>query len=152
MIEAGLAKAAVGFLVSKVADGALQSAGQDAYKISMEKLKGFFSYKFAGKTELSEVHANPNQLVALVTEQATNDSEFKIELEKIVRSLNSAAESLKGASSGSNKADYIADFDVHSVSGGTVSGRDAISGNQVSGGTSYIGGDQSGGTFQSSNS
>lgn len=58
MIEAALAQATVDFLVTKAAEGAAQALGSDEYKTALEKLKGFFSYKFTGKQKLNQVQSS----------------------------------------------------------------------------------------------
>lgn len=147
MIEAALAQAAVGFLVTKVAEGAAQALGSDAYKTALEKLKGFFNYKFAGKQELIQAESNPNALVALITQEASQDSSFKNELEKLVKTLQETSNAQRNDVS-YNNVDSIADIDIDSVSGSNVGGRDVIAGNSVSGGQNNIGGDYRGSTFR----
>jgi hypothetical protein len=148
MIEAALAQAAVSFLVTKAVEGVAQTAGVDAYKAALEKLKGFFSYKFAGKKELSEVQDDPSALTSLVAEQAAKDSGFKGELEALVSTLQELIAQTGHTDTSYTNVDTIANINVGSASGSNVSGRDAIVGNQISGGHNHIGGDQRGSTFR----
>jgi hypothetical protein len=148
MIEVALAQAAVGCLVTKATEGAVQTLGVDAYKAALEKLKGFFSYKFAGRSELNEVQTNPSSLTSLVAEQVANDTAFKNELENLVNALQKLSDGKNSTGTSYTNVDAIADIDINSVSGSNVAGRDAIAGNQLSGGQNHIGGDQRGSTFR----
>lgn len=84
---AALAQSAVGFLLGKVVDGALQEAGSDAYKTAMQKLKGFFNYKFGDKQELADAKANPDSLIKLVEQEVENDQRLREELSQLVVKL-----------------------------------------------------------------
>jgi hypothetical protein len=57
-----LAQAAVNFFLGKAVEGALQTIGSDGYKAGVERLRGFFQYKFAGKPELAQASENPKRL------------------------------------------------------------------------------------------
>ena len=82
-----LAKMAVDFIFPKVADGALQAVGGDAYKAGLKKIKGFFAYKFGEHDELETAESNPDALVALVTRSLENDDDMAKELSKLVSDL-----------------------------------------------------------------
>jgi hypothetical protein len=148
VIEAALAQAAVGFLATKAAEGVAKELGADAYKSALAKLKGFFSYKFAGRTELDEVHNNPSSLIALVTEQAAHDTAFKSDLKNLVDTLQKLTGESGHESTTYAGVDSVVNIDIGSASGSNISGRDTISGNHLSGGQNYVGGDQRGSTFR----
>ncbi|MEO0533739.1 MAG: hypothetical protein AAF215_07710 [Cyanobacteria bacterium P01_A01_bin.123] len=148
MIESVLARAAVGFLATKAAEGAAQTFGSEAYKTAIEKLKGFFSYKFAGKPELNQIQNHPDKLASLVAQEASKDSDFKIELEKLVTTLQNLVHGSHQDGSSYTNVDSVANIDIGSASNSSVAGKDVISKNQINGGQNYIGGDQRGGTFR----
>jgi hypothetical protein len=148
MIETALAQAAVGFLVSKATESAAQAIGTDAYKTAIEKLKGFFSYKFAGKEELTQVENNPQSLTSLVTKEASKDASFRNELAQLVKSLQELSSCSEKTSISYNNVGSVADIAGNSVTNGNVSGRDVIAENQISGNQNYVGGDQRGSTFR----
>ena len=130
MVEALLAQAAVNLIVGKTVEGALTSIGGDAYKAGLEALKGFFSWKFAGKPELAQVNENPKALEALVEKKSLEEEDFKKELEKLVNQLQEAINNEPNASNSYNNVGSVANQNIGSVSGSTVAGRDAIGGNQ----------------------
>jgi len=148
MIEAALAQTAVGFLINKAAESAAQAVGSDAYKTAIEKLKGFFNYKFAGKAELNQAKAKPDMLVSLVAGEAAKDETFKAELEKLVKDLQELTDRSKDNGTEVSNVGSVANIDIDSVSDGTVAGRDVIGKNEVRGSQNYIGGDQRGSTFR----
>ena len=148
MIEA-LASAAVGFFLKQSAEAITKEIGKDVYKTTLEKLKGFFSYKFAGKPELTQAETEPTGLVKLVAEEAANDPTFKLELEKLVQQLQELnGKELCGGDSYQD-VDSVANINVNgSVSGSNLSGRDSIVGNTVSGSSNTIGGDHRKSSFR----
>lgn len=148
MIEAAVVQSAVSFFIGKAVEGVAKDAGGDAYKTTLEKLKGFFSYKFAGKPELTQAKENPEGLVSLITEEASRDETFRSDLEKLVLILQELADSSQSASTLYSNVDSVANLDIGSVSGGNVASRDVIAGNEVKGGQNSIGGDQRGSTFR----
>ena len=82
-----LAKTAVDFLFPKVAEGALQTVGSDAYKSALKKLKGFFEYKFGDRPELDKGEANPEALTTLVTQSLESNEEMRKELAQLVTEI-----------------------------------------------------------------
>ena len=151
MIEAALAalaQYAVGFLVPKVAEGAAQAFGGDAYKTAIEQLKGLFSYKFAGRPELNEIQSNPDRLISIVAEEASKDTVFKSALENLVKKLQELSGDMNDVGASYLNVDSVTNLDIDSVTGSNVGGRDVIAGNQVDGGQNYFGGDHRKSTFQ----
>ncbi len=144
-----LAGTAVNFLIPKMAEGAVQAIGSDAYKVALEKLKGFFSYKFAGKQELAQVENNPDGLVSLVTEEASRDTAFKNELEQLVKMLQDLDTNHLNSGTSYTDVGSVADINIDgSVSGSNLAGRDTLTGNNVSGDNNKVGGDYRGSTFR----
>lgn len=84
---AALAQSAVGFLLGKAAEGAVQAAGSDAYKIALQKLKGFFDYKFGDKQELSNANSCPDALIKIVEHEIKNDPRLAEDLSQLVAQL-----------------------------------------------------------------
>ena len=82
-----LAKTAVDFLFPKVAEGALQAVGSDAYKSALKKLKGFFEYKFGDRPELDKGEANPEALTTLVTQSLESNEEMRRDLAQLVTEI-----------------------------------------------------------------
>ena len=82
-----LAKTAVDFLFPKVAEGALQAVGSDAYKGALKKLKGFFAYKFGDRPELDKGEANPEALTTLVTQSLESNEEMRRDLAQLVTEI-----------------------------------------------------------------
>jgi hypothetical protein len=142
MVEALLAQAAVNLLVGKTVEGVLTTIGSDAYKAGLEALKGFFSWKFAGKPELAKVNENPKALESLVEKKALAEEDFRKELEKLVNQLQEAIKNVPDATTSYSNVGSVANQNIDSVSGSTVAGRDAIGGNQ-----NNVGGNQSNSTF-----
>lgn len=130
MVEALLAQAAVNLLVGKTVEGALTSIGSDAYKAGIEALKGFFSWKFAGKPELAQVNQNPKALESLVENKALEEEDFKKELEKLVNQLQEAIKNAPESSASYRNIGSVANQNIGSISGSTVAGRDAMGGSQ----------------------
>jgi hypothetical protein len=149
MLDIALAQAAVGFFLTKVAEGSARAIGDDTYKASLEKLKGFFSYKFAGKSELEQAKADPKKLIELVAKEISSNTDFKKELENLVISLQHQSSEANTGNNTYQNVDSVADFDVSNTSNSNVSGHDTISNNSFAGssGQNYVGGDQRGSTF-----
>lgn len=148
MIEAALAQSAVSFLLAKAAEGGAQALGSDAYKTAIEKLKGFFSYKFAGRSELSEAQSNPTKLTALIAQEASKDAGFKSELENLVKTLQQLTNNSDSTDATYSNVDSIVNLEIDSASGSNVGGHDVLVGNQVSGSHNYVGGDHRGSSFR----
>lgn len=86
-----LAQAAVGFVAGKAIEGALQTAGGEAYKSALERLKGFFSYKFAGRVQLEQMKQDPSAMENLIVQEAQSDMGFREELEALVKQLQDSS-------------------------------------------------------------
>ncbi|MCY6494329.1 hypothetical protein [Leptolyngbya sp. GGD] len=84
---ATLAQTAIGFLLGKAAEGALQTAGSDAYKTALQKLKGFFDYKFGDKQELANANSCPDALIKIVEQELKNDPRLAEDLGQLVAQL-----------------------------------------------------------------
>lgn len=131
-----LAQAAVNFFLGKAVEGALQTIGSDGYKAGVERLRGFFQYKFAGKPELAQASENPKALEALVENKATQDENFRKELEKLVAELQEAIKNASGTGTNYNNVGSITEQDIGSVSG-VNAGHNTVQGSQTN-----VGGDQ----------
>ena len=122
MIEASviqLAQAAVGFVAGKAIEGAMQTAGGEAYKSALERLKGFFSYKFAGRVKLEQMKQDPEALENLIVQEAQSDVSFREELANLVKQLQD--------SSSNSNSDSITN--TGSVVGSSVSDSDVVGNN-----------------------
>ena len=84
LVSGILAKTAVDFLFPKVAEGALQAVGSDAYKGALKKLKGFFAYKFGDRPEFDKGEADPEALTTLVTQSLESSEEMRKDLAQLV--------------------------------------------------------------------
>lgn len=136
-----LAQTAVMFFLSKTIDGALESIGSDAYKAGFERIKGFLTYKFAGKPELEQAAENPKAFEKLVENTASEEESFKQELEKLVNQLQEAVKTAPPGSISYNNVGYVANQDIKSPSGeAMISGGDAVRGtqNKVGGNQDYF--------------
>lgn len=110
MIEAPLiqlAQTAVGFLAGKVVEGVLQTAGGEAYKNALERLKGFFSYKFAGREQLEQIKQNPSAMEILIAQEAQRDTKFREELEALVKQVQNTYEVIAPVQQNNNTASVV---------------------------------------------
>lgn len=130
MIQVALAQAAVNFILGKTIDGALSAVGEDTYKAALGKLKGFLSWKFAGKPELEKVEQNPEPLVQVINETIDQQPNFKDELEALVNELQKSLSNSPEAEIFYNNVGSVGNFQGANISGGQAAGRDAIGGNQ----------------------
>ncbi|MBW4503616.1 MAG: hypothetical protein KME57_29650 [Scytonema hyalinum WJT4-NPBG1] len=137
-----LAQAAVNFFLSKAVEGAFQSIGSDAYKAGVERLRGFFHYKFAGKPELAQAPDNPKALQALVEKKATEEEDFRKELEKLVAELQEAIKNTSASGTNYNNVGSITEQDIESVSG-VNAGQNTVQGHQTN-----VGGNQTNHSFR----
>lgn len=122
MIEASiiqLAQTAVGFIAGKAIEGALQTAGGETYKSALERLKGFFSYKFAGRARFEQMKQDPSAMENLIVQEAQSDVSFREELETLVRQLQDAFSNQNSGSS----------TNIGSVVGSSVSDSDVVGNN-----------------------
>ena len=87
LIGGALAKTAVDFLFPKVAEGALQAVGSSAYNGALNKLKGFFAYKFGDRPEFDEGGADPEALTTLVTQSLESSEEMQKDLAQLVAEI-----------------------------------------------------------------
>jgi hypothetical protein len=142
MTELVLAQAAVNFFLGKAVEGAIQSLGSDAYKGGLERLRGFFQWKFAGKAELAQAAENPKALEALVEKKAGEEEDFKKELEKLVVELQEAIKNMPAAGTHYNNVGSIIDQNIGSFSG-VNSGQNTVQGSQTN-----IGGSQTNSSFR----
>jgi hypothetical protein len=149
MIETALASAAVSFILTKAAEGAVQSVGSDVYKITIEKLKCLLGSKFMGQPEFDQVEQNQDGLIKLITDEIQKKPSFKTDLEELVNQLKSFSEPKNKECSSYENVDSVVNTEITGdVSSSNISGRDSISGNTVSGNSNVIGGDQRGSTFR----
>ncbi|NMG20332.1 hypothetical protein [Brasilonema bromeliae] len=137
-----LAQLAVNFFLGKALEGALQSIGSDAYKASIERLRGFFQWKFAGKPELTQAIENPKALEALVEKKATEEEDFRKELEKLVAELQEAIKNTSASGTNYNNVGSITEQDIESVSG-VNAGHNTVTGHQTN-----VGGNQTNHNFR----
>jgi hypothetical protein len=94
MTEFDLTKCANSFinLMRSAEENALRTDADDSdfYRNELEKLKGFLSYKFAGRTELTQIQKNPDTLKNLFLQEAMRDENFEEELAGFMMELQCA--------------------------------------------------------------
>lgn len=102
-----------------------------------------FNTKKAGKPELAQASENPKALKALVENKATQDEDFRKELEKLVAELQEAIKNASGTGTNYNNVGSITEQDIGSVSG-VNAGQNTVQGSQTN-----VGGNQTNHSFRS---
>ena len=103
-------------------------------------MRGFFQWKFAGKPELTQAVENPKALEALVEKKATEEEDFRKELEKLVVEVQEAIKNTSGTNY--NNVGSITEQNIESVSG-VNAGHNTVAGHQTN-----VGGNQTNHNFR----
>lgn len=131
-IEA-LGLAAVNLILGKTVEGALTTIGTDAYKAALNRLKGFLTYKFAGRPELEQIEANPKPFEDLVEEQASQEEFFRRELESLINQVQEAIKNAPATGTSYSDVETAVTQNLGDISRSTVAGRDATVGDYIEG-------------------
>jgi hypothetical protein len=129
ILGSALAVKAVEFLLLKPAEGALQSIGSDVYKSTFDRFKGFFAYKFSGRTEFQHAETKPQDLIKAVEQEILSNRDFEKELSSLVSDLQRVIE-VGNDSSTTNTSQRdngisISDSDLRNVDMSTDSSKSA---------------------------
>ena len=103
--------------VKLLLEGAATKIGGDVYSTALERLKGFFAYKFGGRPELTQVKQNPEALATLVENEALQEEAFRQELEKLVNQIQEAIKKAPAGSTNYNNGDSVTNQDIGTISG-----------------------------------
>lgn len=128
-----LALAAVNLILGKTVEGALTTIGSDTYKAALDRLKGFLTYRFAGRTELEQVEVNQKPLEDLIKERVSQEEFFRRELELLVSQVKEAIKKAPSTETSYSNVETAVNQNIGTVLRSTVAARDATVGDNIEG-------------------